>query len=480
METARKKKTQLIDTSTEVSLQEKAFLVNGSGQVPIHTEYASRYSLFFRYLDSHHFTETDEPVNLFIRNNDQDVELGPCRILYEPGLNGFVGRLVFLRDVYDMRSMLEDSKVVKLQSAFDVLPLIFARKANIKPVFKAYVADLKYDLWVYKNIFDELDSGYGDEPGEVKKAVQEAIIETEGPRFRTFFENKLDELKCLVDDFSLEEHQHHGYYFRTQLWDLILCCPFTGRATLKPRDYPGDSGLMRMIYLNNYQGNSTYAKLTHKHAVEHAASQSVRYRIVFIGEMLNKYQYCLDQVTRGQIKVLSVGCGAAFELKNILETPQDCENYRFTLLDQDAKALSEAAELVNSIGDTLSVTPEVDYVQGSVRTMLFSRKLRQKWGQFHFIYSLGLFDYLAPRVAKAVLNRLYQLLAPGGGMIIGNFHVSNASRYYMMYWGDWFLNLRTEEELRDIFDKSSNDKISILSDNTGNQIFLHIQKPKDA
>jgi len=476
---AAKKNIQQIDTSTEVSLQEKTFLVHGTKKVPISAEVASKYSLYFRYLENQPLHDPNEPVNLLIRNNGQNVELGPCRILPGPELNGYAGRLVFLGDVYDIRSLLRDNKVVKLQSAFHDLPLIFARKENLKPAFKAYVADLNYDLQVYKSLFDDLDSKYCQEPEEVRSAVEKAIIETEGPGFRRFFEDKLDELKSLVDDFSLEEHQRHGYYFRKQLWDLILCCPFTGRSTLKPRDYPGDSELMMMVYLNNYQGNSTYAKLTHKHAVEHAASQSVRYRLALIGELLKKYQNSLNEVTQGKIKVLSVGCGSAFELKNILATPQDCEKYHFTLFDQDAKALSEAAEVVNNIGNTLSVTPEVDYAQGSVRTMLFSRKLRQKWGQFHFIYSLGLFDYLAPRVAKAVLNRLYQLLAPGGEMIIGNFHVSNASRYYMMYWGDWFLNLRTDEELKSLFDHSSKDKISVLHEITGNQIFLHIQKQKD-
>lgn len=476
---AAKNHIQLIDTSTEVSLQEKAFLVHGIRKVPICAEYASKYSLFFRYLENHPLNDPDEAVNLLIRNNGQSLELGPCRILPGPEPNGYAGRLVFLRDVYDIRSLFRDNKAVKLQSAFHDLPLIFARKENLKPAFKAYVADLKYDLQVYKGLFDDLDSKYCQEPEDVRSAVEKAIIETEGPGFRRFFEDKQDELKCLVDDFSLQEHQRHGYYFRKQLWDLILCCPFTGRATLKPRGYPGDSGLMRMIYLNKYQGESTYAKLAHKHAVEHAASQSVRYRIVLIGKILNNYQTCLHAVDQRKIKVLSVGCGPAFELKDIFEFSQDSEKYHFTLFDQDAKALSEAAEVVNNIREKLSVTPKVDYVQGSVRTMLFSRQLRQKWGQFHFIYSLGLFDYLSSRVAKAVLNRLYQLLAPGGEMVIGNFHVSNASRYYMMYWGDWFLHLRTDQELKSLFDHSSDDKISVLHDNTGNQIFLHIQKQKD-
>ena len=476
---AAKKNTRLLDNSTEVSIEEKTFLVHGTGQVPIIAEYASRYSLLFRYLENPLPKNSEEPVNLLIRNNGQSVEVGPCRIIKGPETNGSSGRLVFLRDVYDIPSLLNNCQAVKLQSSFQDLPLIMARKENLKPEFREYVADLKYDLQAYKSIFDDLDAKYRHEPEDVRNAVEKAIIKTEGPGFRQFFEDNLLKLKYLVDNFTLEEHQRHGYYFRKQLWDLVLCCPFTGRATLKPRGYPGDSGLMRMLYVNEYEGNSTYAKLTHKHAVEHAASQSVRYRLHLIARMLRNYQNDSHPVNGDKTRVLSIGCGSAFELNEIIKSQQDSDKYYFTLFDQDPKALSEATEVVDHIANTLSISPKVDYMQGSVRTMLFSRKLRQQWGRFNFIYSLGLFDYLASRVAKAVLTRLYQLLAPGGELVIGNFHLSNASQYYMMYWGDWFLNHRGEEEFKQLIDCSPGDNVEMLYDSTGSQMFLHIQKAHD-
>ena len=137
--------------------------------------------------------------------------------------------------------------------------------------FKEYTADLSYDLSVYKKFFDDLDSQYRKEPTEVRNAIQKVIIETEGKEFRRFFEGKLNELKNLVNNYSQKEHQRHGYYFKKQIWNFILDCPFTARAMLKPKGYAGDYGLMQMIYSNDYEGDSTFSKLTHKHAVEHAA-----------------------------------------------------------------------------------------------------------------------------------------------------------------------------------------------------------------
>jgi len=475
MESA-KKYDKLIDTGTGVSAQEKAYLVRGTRKIHIHAECASRFSLFFRYLEDPISINSDEPFSLIISNNGETVELGPCRILPNTDRNGNSGRLVFTNDVFDVECLINKNQIKKLQSPFRDLPNLLARKDKVRQSFKEYTSNLKYDLQVYKSLFDSLDSEYRDEPEEVGNAVQEAIIKTKGPDFMRFFDDKLDELKYLVDDFTPEEHRCHYDYFIKQLGDLVLCCPFFNRATLKPRGYPGDSGVMRMIYLNNYQGESTYAKLTHKHGVGHAAGQSVRNRLLLVGRMLNDYQNRSQLSGRAKVKVLSVGSGAAFELQDIIKSPQDCNKYHFTLFDQDPIALSEAAEIVDDIENKLDLAPKVDYVQGSVRTMLFSRKLRQEWGQFDFIYALGLFDYLASRVAKAVLERLYQLLSPGGELIIGNYHVSNPSKHYMGYYGDWFLIHRTEEEFIGLFQNSAKDQISLRYDETGSQMFLHIQK----
>ena len=106
--------------------------------------------------------------------------------------------------------------------------------------------------------------------------------------------------------------------------------------------------------------------------------------------------------------------------------------------------------------------------------MLFARKLEQKMGQFHFIYSMGLFDYLASRVAKAVLNNLYRLLAPGGTMVIGNFHVLNPSTYYMEYWCDWILYQRTEAEITGLLEDNLSADLSVFFENTASQNQLHV------
>lgn len=475
---AAKKNNQLIDTSTEVSLQEKIFLVHGTRQIPIIAKCASKYSLFFRYKKNHEAAPSEEPVNLLIRNNGQSVELGPCRILPGPNLNGYHGRLVFLRDVYDIQSLLKNQKVVKLQSILNDLPLVLAHKNKIRRSFKEYTTNLCYDLSVYQKTFDELDWQYKDEPEEIKRLVQKAILDSESEKFLQFFQKTVDGLKREVADFSEEEHQAHGFYFRKQVWSYILCGPLMRRPNLKPRGYAGDSEMMSMVYRNAYEGETTFGKLLHKYSVGIATGNSVRYRIKLIPNMLQKTRETISVEPGEKIRVLSVACGPAWEVRDILASAQDFKDYRFSLLDQDQLALDEAFELISDIEAKWGAKVQAEYVNRSVRWMFGKRTFEQDLGKFHFIYSMGLFDYLVARVAQAVLKKLYQLLIPGGEILIGNFHVSNHDRFFLEYWGDWHLIYRTENELKNLFDHDSTAKVSVIYDKPGIQMFLQIKKYK--
>ena len=474
METAPK--TLLIDQNrTEVSPREKAFLVHGSQKFPIQAQCASKFSLFFRYTQDQPAGELDQSVSLLIQNNGDSVQLGPCRVLSGPNLNGDDGRLVFTDDVYDIRSLLNHRRVINLKSAFDDLPFILNRKNNIKSVFKDFTADLAYDLSVYKKLFDDLDFQYSEEPQDVKSLIQKAVIESEGQQFMQFFHKSVEALNGLVADFNPEEHQLHGFYFRKQLRKFILCCALMTRTNLKPRGYAGDSAMMKMIYSNTYQGDSTFCKLMQKYTVGVPAAQSVRNRRELIVRHLRRFREKQRRGTPNEIKVLSVACGPACELDDILKTPADFEKFHFTLLDQDKKALDEAATVISNIEQRSGASVKVDYSNISVRLMLGKKPFKSNTRKFHFIYSMGLFDYLSTPIAAAVLNKLHQLLLPEGELIVGNFHISNPSKHFMEYWGDWHLIHRDEQDMRNLLPHLSDSKLSVIFEETGSQMFLDIQ-----
>ena len=453
-----------------------ADLIAGNEKIPVDVTYASRYSLLVRYSDFRAYGDGARFSKLVIHVNGEDCELGPCRIMSEPNIDGYAGRLIFLEDVYDLEDLFLNNRIVKLQNAFINLPLILAYKERICEEFKEYTADLTYDLSVYKGIFDDLDLELSAEPEGIRESIRGAIIDTEGKKFMRYLDERLAELHGIVGSFNGEEHARHGFYFRKQLWNYILCSPLLKRTNLKPRGYVGDSVMMRMIYANELQGDSTFSKLMHKHPLEHSAAQAVRCRRHIIASMVRSAREHDTGATHGRLKVLSVASGPAIEIEDILVAAGDCEKYHFALLDQDRQALMEAAEFIGEIEKRLEAKIKVDYLNESVRTMLASPQLKGRWGEFDFIYSMGLFDYLTPRVASAVLLKLFQLLKPGGEMIAGNFHTSNPSKYYMEYWADWVLYHRTEQEFGDLLGNAASTEIDIFFDDTGSQMFLHVRK----
>ena len=453
-------------------------LRSNTTEAAVEAKYASRYSLFIRFKKANIFSP-DEDLKLCLRVNENNHEVGPCRLIDGGDGNAFTQRLVATREIFDFENLLSNQRLTHLQAAFQELPLALARKEMVCQRFRNYTSNLVYDMSLYQDFFDKLDAQYSGEPSEIKAKIQKAIINTVGRDFLDFFNQKLDELSDLVSDFSEEEHQFHGFYFRKHLLKYILMAPFTELCLSKPRGYSGDFEIMNMIYANDYRGNSTLAKLLHKNCVGHRSCQSVRERVALVAETLSNFQNRLSSPQHaGDVKVLSVGCGPAEEIKKIINTSFDSQKYRISLLDQDPAALEAAAATIANVEQNVGSKISVEYLEWSVRTMLFSRKLKQKWGQFDFIYSLGLFDYLATRVAKAVMRRLFDLLAPGGEMLIGNFHVTNPARWYMAYWADWTLIYRTEKQFMHLFENDGSSSAAVFFEKTGCQMFLHIKKPK--
>src|SRR6185369_15852802 len=119
----------------------------------------------------------------------------------------------------------------------------------------------------------------------------------------------------------------------------------------------------------------------------------------------------------------------------------------------------------------------VRYISDSVRTMLRKGDLTERLGgKYHFIYSLGLFDYLTPPVARVVLRKLFQLLVPGGSVVVGNYHVQNPTRYYMEYWMDWVLYYRTEDELSGLAEGLEGANMTLSFEETKCQMFLQLDR----
>ena len=203
----------------------KAWIISGSKKMPIDTKFASKYSVWVKFAGNRRYQNGAEFSDLLIKMNGETFELGRCNLIAEPNIEGYAGRLVLTGDFHDLESLFFKHKTVKLQTAFFNLKLLLEHKTKIKKAFKDYVADLAYDLSIYRNLFDTLDTEYESEPENVKEVVQHAVLETEGRNFMKYLDGRLTELEGLVSGLGRTDRERHGFYFRRQLWNTIMCSP---------------------------------------------------------------------------------------------------------------------------------------------------------------------------------------------------------------------------------------------------------------
>ncbi|MBX5484466.1 MAG: class I SAM-dependent methyltransferase [Myxococcaceae bacterium] len=452
-----------------------------TGPVSVQVLKASPHTLFVRFPEGNPPAHRAELRNFVLRVGDREFALGrsryhshaenPARRKDDPPLLGD-GKLAFLDDLYDFQVLMRTGTIQGFKKRLEQLPALWGRKKDIRPAFREFVAELVYDLQVYRSLLDEVDRSLQEEPWAIRTDVHRVVTQSEYPGFCALFDERLARLAEQVKDFSQEEHERHGFYLRKHAWDIIRSSEFLLRTNLKPRGYAGDSMMMRMLYENDFRGPTAFARFMHKHPVETAAAQAVRNRVGLLSERIR----ALPRTRGRRTRFMSVAAGPAWELREVFQRPEDLEAYEVVLLDQDREALNEATQMIQRLEKQLGGRMHYTLIQDSVRTMLRTPDLPGKWGRFSFVYSMGLFDYLTAPVARVVLARLYDLLEPGGELVVGNFHVDSPTRLYMEYWMDWVLIYRTEAEFLELSDGLKGAQTSVFFEDTRCQMFLSVRK----
>lgn len=471
-----------MDDSANKTQERSAWLISGNESIEVSVRIKSRYALLLRYDSKNKFftksSESEHDLFFALKPQDELMRIGPCRLLKnsfrdEKEYNGI---LVHNQDLVDFHLFFDKDEIAGLDRLYQNLNLIFDQKEKIKPEFREYTARLTYDLQVYKEFFENAEDMIRKENKKLRKELEISLINGAGRKFMQFYDNRLAELEMLVKDYNREEHYRHGFYFRKQVWQYILASEFLARTNIKPRGYPGDSEMMNMVYKNSYEGKTVFEKLLHKHPVETAAAQAVRNRRALIPAILKEIHKDFSKKKSEKLSILSVACGPAFEMQDLFLSGGDCRKFKVTLMDQDTEALEEAGDNIKKLEKKFGKKIEHSFLTDSVRTMLKTRHVSEKMGSYDFIYSMGLFDYLTPPVAKAIVGKLYQLLRPGGQMIIGNYHVQNPTRIYMDYWMDWVLYYRTEQDFLEMVPDVKEENKSIIFEDTKCQMFLVVKK----
>jgi len=362
----------------------------------------------------------------------------------------------------------------------------------------------------FKKIFDEMEeghlqlhqrlNGWLERGPELETRLQDELNTTN----KLFcYHQKTGNLGEISKSFDAHEReQHRQYVHRSAFSEIIQEAPYYWRIINKPEGYAGDAEMMRIIYHSQFEGETPFGMLMHKHATLCDACQAVR----------NRRQFLADQIHKKKGKILSVAAGPALEMLDVLSSDQSTDTFHFHAFDHDIKTIRK---ITKSCTD-----PRLQYLLGNAFHLIkgnfkiaIPRKVMIRFCQpmkdfkgikrflspvkytfkhlktkdYDLVYTAGLYDYIKTfphdhaKGTIALTKNLFRLVKPGGSLIIGNFSPNNPKdlKFVMEYICDWHLIYRTKQEMLDFARAIPEREIShmeVLEEPLGINYFLKIDK----
>jgi SAM-dependent methyltransferase len=306
---------------------------------------------------------------------------------------------------------------------------------------------------IYLRLFDEVQQKLRESQDE--KEIQLAL----GQLFDALRERKLNSNEVEWSDFVTVCRSH-------PLIELLHLDPFTGRAYRKPRGYAGDAVMMDYIYGREEHWDRPPADPIGHHVFDFTtaapASEGVRARRAFIASFIDR----LAEEVRGP-HILAIAAGHLREA-NLSAAVRRRRTGRFVALDADAESMTEVQKCYARFG--------VETVTASFRRLLVKQN---GTGEFDLVYSTGLFDYLNEKAGRRLVTSMFQMLRPGGSLIVANFLPGIRDIGYMEAFMDWNLIYRTRHDMIDLtadIPEAEVKEMSLISEECKNIVFLRVTK----
>lgn len=269
-------------------------------------------------------------------------------------------------------------------------------------------------------------------------------------------------------------------YTEACLTPLLIDVPMVDRSYHKYLGYPGDYLLMLQLYANRPQGPNVFARVFHKLGCEEPLAQGVRERKELLKEILDaEYRrIATEGRTDEAMRVTSLACGAAVEVQELLSEraswPVPTE---WLLIDPEENALEHAYAAIHRTIARGQVNARVSAVNLSFSQLMRHPSLAGLQGEQDVIYSAGLFDYLSDHRSAALIGALYQLLRPGGVLIIGNAEAPNEHFWMTEFITDWTLRYRTRDEMMALGTQLGGAALTVHTLDCRAYLFLAIRRP---
>ena len=250
----------------------------------------------------------------------------------------------------------------------------------------------------------------------------------------------INEQLFLRDDVPETLRNELGARLRSELLPYLLLTDCARRFYEKPRGYAGDFYSIEMLYADEPSGRGVLGKLVDECVLAEPAAKAVQNRR---GLLRGEIERVMAEAGDERVEICSLASGPAAEIFDTFERLDEPKRLVANLIDIDLQALAFVSDKAERLGLKRQINPNhanLVYLATGRKQLRFERPQQ-------LVYSIGLIDYFADNFVVSLLDYCYELLAPGGKVILGNFHPQNTSRALMEYILDWKLIHRDEDDM---------------------------------
>ncbi|MGU3408076.1 methyltransferase type 12 [Methylobacterium brachiatum] len=284
----------------------------------------------------------------------------------------------------------------------------------------------------------------------LQSALDGIVVDLKGGKVEPAIRKLFDELSIAINSVDGDRWSNEliAIVRNHEIFNLMMECPFTSHSYNRPRGYPGDAALLDIIY--EHPSSRESLKASSDIGLEMLASiakvdacKAVRFRRELIASKIDA-----AAKNRSDLRVLSLACGHLREFEYSAAIRND-KVVAYTALDQDPISL----DVVRSYGGCVS--PQ----KVSVKDVLIGRN---SLTEHDIVYSAGLYDYLDEATAKQLTKKLFDLVSPGGQLMVANFVKGIREQGYMEVFMRWDLIYRSSSEIRDLSAHIPTEQISSI------------------
>lgn len=261
-----------------------------------------------------------------------------------------------------------------------------------------------------------------------------ASIECPQSHLTTAFHSQLDEIEIASQLCGKEREALRQYCLSATSLELSLS-RVHAQGRDKPFGYAGDFQIIDWTY-TQYNGSLGRGKMWDEFYHLQVAPLAVCDRKNRFGDVLRAVA---SSTSRRPLHILNVASGPCRELidgaSRAEVSPRDLH---VDCVDSDDKAIKYARTL---LGDSWSSSVEFHHANA------LRYRPRRK---YDLVWCAGLFDYLEHRLAASLARRLFNAVAPGGQLVIGNFSTDHQTRPWIEWCGNWLLCHRSETDFNQV------------------------------